>query len=118
MLFILFLRSFLASSLFFLPLAIFLSFFLFLLLFSSYHTVFSLFRFFILDSYSLLLIFLSVLVVYSSYLFALRYNSNLISCILYFMFFPCFFVFSSSNVLLLYSFYELSLVPIVFIIVK
>lgn len=91
---------------------------MFIFNFSSYRNLPSVISIFLNDPYSLFLLLLTVFVIYSSYLFAPSSFPNYKNFTLYLIFLPCFFVFCSNNLLLLYFFYELSLIPIIYIIIK
>lgn len=79
----------------------------------------SLDRVFIFDDFSLFLVYVTVFVIYISYLVAFSTShSNLFYLSLYLLLLSCFMVFTTRRVFLFYTFYELSLVPIVYIIIK
>ena len=74
---------------------------------------------FILDEASLFIVFMTVFVIFVSYLVALSFSQLFrVSLTLMFMYFFCFIVFRVDNILLLYICYEASLLPILYIIVK
>ena len=81
--------------------------------YSDWHNRYSLFSSLFLDRISLSLVFLTIFVLFISFFYSLSS-----SFVLFFILIPCFFVFSTSNLFLLYFFYELSLVPILYIILK
>ena len=65
------------------------------------------------------MVFITVFVMFVSYLFTMRFNSpRLVQFVLFFMFIFCFYVFTVDRVFYLYLFYEASLLPILYIIVK
>ena len=74
---------------------------------------------FILDDVALLLSYVTFIVIFISYItsFSLRTSFSYLSSMLL-LFLSCFAVFSSSSFLLLYVFYESSLLPIIYIILK
>ena len=73
----------------------------------------------IMDPTSLLIVFLLFLVIYVSYIRALDFGSfKTISFVFLFLSLFCFQVFTTSHLFLLYFFYEASLVPILYIIIK
>lgn len=106
------------SELFFFPIFLSFSFLFILLSFSSFNNVFSSCGLFVFDSFRIMLLLLTMFVLYISYLASISFNTRTVDFILFLIYVPCLFVFSSSNLLILYLFYELSLVPIVYIIVK
>ena len=76
-------------------------------------------QFLYMDSFSLIILLLTFFVLFTSFLFSLNLSSSgSLRLVFYSIFVPCFFVFSSSNMLVLYFFYEMSLVPILYIILK
>ena len=73
----------------------------------------------LLDSLSLFMTFLLFVVIVVSYLISLSLKSfRLIRFVLFFLCFSCYQVFNSSNIFLLYFFFEASLIPIFYIIIK
>ena len=72
------------------------------------------------DEVSLFITFLLFFIIFISYISAATTfgNYKLLGITLYFLFFFCFIVFNTCHLFLLYFFYEASLVPILFIIVK
>ena len=86
------------------------------LLISSFHVSFLIERVFVLDEVSLLLCFLTILVLFLSYFFSLSSRGRRVILIL--MLVPCILVFSVRDFFILYLFYEISLLPILFIILK
>ena len=74
---------------------------------------------FIVDDFSLFLVYVTVFIIFISYLvsFSTTYSSLHYSS-LFFILLSCFIVFTTRRVFLFYTFYELSLVPIVYIIIK
>lgn len=81
----------------------------------SYNS-FSLFLGVVSDEVSLFLLLLTVFVLFSSRFYAVSFSKAYLA--LYFMLVPCFLVFTTQNLFVLYIFYELSLVPILYIILK
>nr|QKV49089.1 NADH dehydrogenase subunit 4 [Proales similis] len=76
-------------------------------------------EFLYLDSFSYFLVYLTFLVLFFSYFYALPFNpSKLVSLSVVVLLVCCFYVFSTSNLFLLYLSYEASLVPIIYIIIK
>lgn len=76
-------------------------------------------RLFLVDEVSLFMVFITVVVMYVSYLVALSLRQVfLVSVVFLFMYIFCFVVFSVDNLFYLYMFYEASLLPILYIIVK
>lgn len=69
------------------------------------------------DELSLFIVFMLFFVIFISFLASQHFGFRLILR-LYFLFLCCYVVFTTNNVLILYIFYESSLIPIVFIIVK
>ena len=72
-------------------------------------------RVFLFDEISLFLSILTILVLYLSFISSLTLNRVFV---LVSMFVPCIIVFSSRNLFILYLFYEFSLLPILYIILK
>lgn len=73
----------------------------------------------LLDEASLYMIYITVFVLYVSWFFAFRFNSNsLLFRVMLFMYLCCILVFSRDRMFVLYLFYEASLLPILYIIVK
>lgn len=68
------------------------------------------------DSFRLFLVVLTVFVLYLSFFFVA--HPTTIDPIFFIMFVPCYLVFSSGSLLVVYVSYELSLLPIIYIIVK
>lgn len=99
---------------------IFLLFMLFLLFVSSFFTLsFSSFLFTINDELSLFMIFMLLLVMFVSVFYkpASVFLSPFSFFLLFFIIIACILTFSSSSLLFLYIGYELSLIPIIFIII-
>lgn len=71
------------------------------------------------DEVSLFIVFLLFFIIFISYLSGNQFKSNkLLGVTLLLLFYFCFQVFSTSHLFSLYFFYEASLVPILFIIIK
>jgi len=70
----------------------------------------------IIDPYSLFLLFILVLVIFTS--FIASPSSDHLIIVLFSLFVPCFIVFCVDRYLLLYLSYEASIIPIFYIIVK
>ena len=95
----------------------FVFFFIFFLsTFPCYSVSYSLFTSFVFDGFRFYIIFLTFFVLYISYYFILYISKKDLVCMTIFI--PCFLVFSSSSGLLLYVSYEVSLLPIIYIILK
>ena len=95
----------------------FVFFFIFFLsTFPFYSVSYSLFTSFVFDGFRFYIIFLTFFVLYISYYFILYISKKDLVCMTIFI--PCFLVFSSSSGLLLYVSYEVSLLPIIYIILK
>ena len=91
-------------------------FVLFLSSFPLYSISCSLVDLFIFDSCSFFIVFLTFFVLYASYFYIPSNSNKDLVCISIFV--PCFMVFSCVRGLLLYVSYELSLLPIIYIILK
>ena len=71
------------------------------------------------DEVSLYMIYITVFVLFISWTFTLTlYSPSLIFRVMFFMFLCCVLVFTSDSMFILYFFYEASLLPILYIIVK
>ena len=71
------------------------------------------------DSISLFMVFLLFLIIYISYLSSIEFGSfKLITFVFLGLSFFCYQVFSTSHLFSLYFFYEASLIPILYIIIK
>ena len=76
-------------------------------------------RIFMIDDFSLFLVYVTVFIIFISYLVAFStYYANMFQFSLYFILLSCFMVFTTRRIFLFYAFYELSLIPIVYIIMK
>lgn len=76
-------------------------------------------RFLTLDEVSLFMVFITVFIMFVSYLVAFSFsNIFTLTLVISFMYFFCFIVFSVDNMFILYTSYEASLLPILFIIIK
>ena len=74
---------------------------------------------FIVDEVSLFIVFLTVFVLFVSYLVTLSYSQvSLSTFTLIFMLVFCVVVFTADSLFFLYVFYEASLLPILYIIIK
>ena len=71
------------------------------------------------DEISLFLVFMSLYVIAISFVYSSKEsNHSGLSLVLFVIFLPCFFVFTVDNSFFLYLFYEISLLPILYIILK
>nr|QHR79578.1 NADH dehydrogenase subunit 4 [Brachionus rubens] len=71
------------------------------------------------DEISLFMLFMTVFVLFISYIYALSFNSTYkMSVVFLFMLLFCFGVFTTNSLFFLYFFYECSLLPILYIIIK
>jgi len=70
------------------------------------------------DEFSLFIIFMACFVIYISFMFSLARYSILYILVLFFMLLVCCVVFVTDNMFYLYLFYEASLIPILYIIMK
>nr|WOV68825.1 NADH dehydrogenase subunit 4 [Brachionus falcatus] len=109
---------FFSTSLFSFPVVL-LIFFILFMLHTSMFTNQCLVSWFMFDEISLTMVFMMVFVLFISYIYSL-YIKGFISLYLIFssMLLFCFGVFSTNNLFMLYFFYESSLLPILYIIVK
>lgn len=110
--------SLLFNSTFFFPLLLVIFFFYFLNRFNLFFQQTLSINFFLMDEVSLFIIFITVFVLFVSYIFTpknfpTQKNITLSSIVLF-----CILVFSTDSIFLLYLFYEASLLPILFIIIK
>lgn len=120
-LFSLFLLLFSSSSLLFWPLITLFFFFYFLqsfnLFFSSSLSYSQ--RFLFIDSVSLFIVYLLFFIMFISFLNSLEFKTyKLMRFVFLLLSFFCYQVFSTSHLFYLYFFYEASLIPILFIIIK
>lgn len=105
------------TSIFTFPL--FLAFFIFYFLASSNFNINTVYfdSFFVYDELSFFLTYITLFVIFISFLFIPTFN-RIINVTLLFMFLFCFIVFCTNNLFILYFSYESSLLPILFIIIK
>ena len=95
---------------------LFLFFYLFSCSFQLNSSVFS--NFFMYDELSLFIIFITCFVIFISFIFCMRLVSFELSLVLLFILFVCCLVFTTNNMFLFYLYYEASLIPILYIILK
>lgn len=72
----------------------------------------------IFDELSLFLIYITCFVIFISFMFTFLFMSFKVTLVMLFILFVCCFVFFTDNMFLLYFFYECSLIPILYIIIK
>lgn len=72
----------------------------------------------VVDEAGLFITFMTVVVLFVSYLFAPSSSTLQKTFVFSFMYLFCIFVFTVDNLFLLYFFYEASLLPILYIIIK
>lgn len=70
------------------------------------------------DELSLFIVFITCFVIFISFMFCIRLISSELSFVLLSMLFICCLVFSTNNMFIFYLFYEASLIPILYIIMK
>ena len=75
-------------------------------------------RFMLQDEASLFMVYMICIVLFLSFFFTLPFTSPSVGLSLFFLHSCCFMVFSTNSLFLIYLFYEASLLPILFIIVK
>nr|AQM37715.1 NADH dehydrogenase subunit 4 [Brachionus calyciflorus] len=74
---------------------------------------------YLMDEVSLFMIFMTVFVLFISYIYSITFKSNFkLNLVFFSMLIFCFGVFTTQNMFLLYFFYECSLLPILYIIIK
>lgn len=73
---------------------------------------------FIFDEVSLFLVYITCFVIFISFMFTISFLSAKVSLVLFFILLVCCLVFITDNIFLLYFFYECSLIPILYIIIK
>ena len=118
---IIFLRLLFLSSSLFWPLACVIFLFYFLTITNSFFgsSISYAVSYIIIDPVTLFIVFLLFCIIFLSYLCALEFKSTYIMAqVFLFLSFFCYQVFSSSHLFLIYFFYEASLIPIFYIIVK
>lgn len=111
-----FLFLFFSSSWFFVCFFLFSSYLL-LTVFPFFQNSFSLFYSFYSDEVSLFMIFMLLIVIYFSYFFSSSSNMTFSISLLFLILLACILTFSSCSLFFLYLGYELSLIPIIFIII-
>ncbi len=72
----------------------------------------------IFDELSLFIVFMTCFVIFISFMFCIRLVSSSLNLVLISMLFICCIVFFTNNMFILYLFYEASLIPILYIIMK
>jgi len=118
---IIFLRLLFLSSSLFWPLACVIFLFYFLTITNSFFgsSISYAVSYITIDPVTLFIVFLLFCIIFLSYLCALEFKSTyIITQVFLFLSFFCYQVFSSSHLFLIYFFYEASLIPIFYIIVK
>ncbi len=70
------------------------------------------------DEVSLLIVYITCFIIFISFVFSLSLNSLKHTLILLFMLVACVIAFTSTNMFIIYIFYESSLIPILYIIIK
>jgi len=118
---IIFLRLLFLSSSLFWPLACVIFLFYFFTITNSFFgsSISYAVSYIIIDPVTLFIVFLLFCIIFLSYLCALEFKSTYIMAqVFLFLSFFCYQVFSSSHLFLIYFFYEASLIPIFYIIVK
>lgn len=76
------------------------------------------FRGFVFDELSVFIVFITCFVIFISFMFCFNFMSFKLSFVLIFMLIVCCVTFSTNNMFVFYLFYEASLLPILFIIIK
>lgn len=89
------------------------------LLFSSFQINRSYYyNIFIFDEISLYITYIACFVIYISFIFSISFKSLKLDTTLFFILLICLAIFSTDNIFYLYLFYEASLIPILYIIIK
>lgn len=95
------------------------SFFLFYLISCSFQLNSSVYAGFIFyDELSIFIVFITCFVIFISFIFCIRLISSELSFVLFTMLVICCLVFTTNNMFMFYLFYEASLIPILYIIMK